>query len=162
MARSRFLAATALLLLASGCTRIALNEGFVADPQLLSAIQPGVDTRQSVQRTLGRPTLTGQFDDREFYYISRNSNQLAFLRPLPSAQNILIITFDDKDVVKTVSRRGLEYVANIAPNKDKTPTLGRETGLIDDLFGNIGQFGAAAGGAGDGGGGGGGRDGPRQ
>ncbi|QMW21988.1 outer membrane protein assembly factor BamE [Sandaracinobacteroides saxicola] len=123
------------------CTRIPISEGYVADEQLLASVQPGVDNKSSVQRTLGRPTMAAQFDGRQWYYISRNSKQLAFLRPVPSAQSILIITFDAKDVVQKVERRGLEQVASITPNPDKTPTLGRDESLLDDLFGNIGQFG---------------------
>ena len=31
----------------------------------------------------------------------------------------------------------------LQPDGDKTPTLGRERGFLEDLFGNIGQVGAA-------------------
>ena len=150
--KSTTAAAFAALTLATalgGCQRTVTNEGFIADEQLLASVQPGVDTRDSVQRALGKPTLQGKFDDREWYYVSRLSKQLAFLRPTPSAQTILIVRFNEAGVVEKVERRGLEKVANITPNSDKTPTLGRETGLLEDLFGNIGQFGGAgAGGAG--------------
>ena len=43
----------------------------------------------------------------------------------------------------------MEKVAQISPDGDKTPTLGRERSFLEDLFGNIGQVGA--GGAGPGG-----------
>ncbi len=141
------LAVLTLLPALGACQRTVSNEGFIADEQLLASVQPGVDTRDSVQRALGRPTLQSKFDDREWYYVSRLSKQLAFLRPAPSAQTILIVRFNAAGVVENVERRGLEKVANITPNGDKTPTLGRETGLIEDLFGNIGQFGAGGGGA---------------
>jgi hypothetical protein len=48
--------------------------------------------------------------------------------------------------VAGVDRRGLEQVADLTPNSDKTPTLGREATLLEDLFGNIGTVGAAPGG----------------
>ncbi len=148
---SRILALSALMALglaASGCTRIPNTMGFVADEQLLSSVQPGVDNKQSVQRALGRPTSTGQWDDNVWYYVSRNTKQLAFLRPEPAAQNILIVTFGADGTVTNVTRRGLEQVADISPDDNKTPTLGRETGIIEDLFGNIGQVGGIPGGGG--------------
>jgi len=146
---SRIFPVTALLALglaASGCTRIPNNMGFIADEQLLASVQPGVDNKQSVQRALGRPTTMGQWDENVWYYVSRNTTQLAFLRQEPSAQNILIVKFGPDGSVTEVSRRGLEQVADITPDEDKTPTLGRETGIIEDLFGNIGTVGAVPGG----------------
>ena len=47
-------------------------------------------------------------------------------------------------------RTGVEQVVRISPDSDKTPTLGRERGILQDLFGNIGQVGAANAGGPDG------------
>ncbi len=139
-----------------GCTRIRQSQGYIVDESLISAIQPGVDNRDSVQKTLGRPTFTSQFDAGEWYYVSRNTGQLAFAAPKVMTQSTLIVSFDKKGTVTKVERRGMEKIASINPNSDKTPTLGRDTGLLEDLFGNIGTFGST--GAGDGPAG---RDGPR-
>lgn len=148
----------AAVALTPGCSRIKTNQGYIVDEALFTAIQPGVDNRDSVQKTLGRPTFTAQFDNREWYYVSRNTEQLAFMTPRAKEQSILIVTFDAAGTVAGVQRRGLEKTADINPEGDKTPTLGRETGLFEDLFGNIGRFGGAGGGAGDAPAG---RDGPR-
>ncbi len=138
----------------SGCTRIKAAQGYIVDESLVSAIQPGVDNRDSVQRTLGRPTFTAQFDAGEWYYVSRNTGQYAFISPKVVSQSMLIVSFDPKGVVTKVERRGMEKIADVSPNSDKTPTLGKKQGLLDDLFGNIGQFGNSAEGPA-------GRDGPR-
>lgn len=134
----------ATLAATGACTRIQNVEGYISDEQLLASVQPGVDNRSSVQRTLGRPTVASQWDDRTWYYVSRNTRQLAFLRPTPAAQNILAVTFDDKGVVQKVERRGLEKVVNLDPNSDKTPTRGRDRGFFEEVFGNIGAVGAGA------------------
>lgn len=137
-----------LLLGAAGCTRFQNNQGYIADEELVTSVQPGVDNKQSVERALGRPTMSGQFDDTVWYYVSRNTNQLAFARPVPKNQSVLIVRFGPDGNVTAVERRGMELVANISPDSDKTPTLGRETGIIEDLFGNIGQVGSVPGGGG--------------
>lgn len=153
-----WLAATVAVLV-PGCTRIRQNQGYIADESLVTAIQPGVDNRTSVERTLGRPTFAAQFDANEWYYVSRNTGQYAFVQPRVLSQQILVVTFDPKGVVSKVERRGMEKIANITPSADKTPTLGRKSSLFDDIFGNIGSFGAGGsnGGPGDNTG----RDGPR-
>ncbi|MEY2884101.1 MAG: hypothetical protein RL490_1825 [Pseudomonadota bacterium] len=149
----------ALALLASGCSRIRQNQGYLVDETLVTSIQPGVDNRDSVAKTLGRPTFAAQFDAGEWYYVSRVTGQYAFVQPKVLQQSILVVSFDAKGNVTKVERRGMEQVAQITPEKDKTPTLGRETGFLEELFGNIGQVGAGAGPLGQGGGSG--RDGPR-
>lgn len=132
-------------LAASGCARIRNNMGHVIDEQLASAIQPGVDNKQSVQQTLGRPSLNSQFDDKQWYYVSRNTKQFAFLQQKASDQKVVIVNFDANGNVASVEKRGLEKVASIDPVDDKTPTLGRETGILEDLFGNIGSVGGVGG-----------------
>ncbi len=150
----------ALALGAGGCTRIKQNQGYLIDETLLSSVQPGVDNRDSVAKTLGRPTFSAQFDAGEWYYVSRNTGQYAFAKPKVQSQSILVISFDAGGTVTKVERRGMEQIARIDPEKDKTPTLGRSSGFLEELFGNIGTVGAGGFG-GPGASGPTGRDGPR-
>ncbi len=122
----------------------------MADQVLVSAIQPGVDNKRSVEDTLGRPTFVGQFDKNQWYYVARDTRQLAFARPKPSAQTVLRIEFDDRGNVVGVNKTGVELAVNLSPEGDKTPTLGRERGFFEDLFGNIGTVGAPGTGGGAG------------
>jgi outer membrane protein assembly factor BamE (lipoprotein component of BamABCDE complex) len=140
---SRALFCVALAALSAGCTRIADHQGALLDEQLLASVQPGVDTRDSVAGTLGRPSFVGQFDQHDWYYVSRNTRQLAFNLPRPSEQTVLHVRFDDAGNVRSVTRTGLELVVNINPSHDKTPTLGNRRSLFQDLFGNIGAVGQA-------------------
>jgi outer membrane protein assembly factor BamE (lipoprotein component of BamABCDE complex) len=149
-------ALVATTFLASGCSRVRVDQGYLADETLITSIQPGVDNRQSVERTLGRPTFTSQFGDPQYYYVSRNTGQYAFIQPKVLSQSILIISFDKDGNVTNVERRGMDKIADVSPSDDKTPTLGRETGLFEDIFGNIGTVGAGGVGGGPGGPGGGG------
>jgi len=127
--------------LAAGCAPIRDHQGYLVDDPLVAAIQPGVDNRDSVAGTLGRPTFVGQFDQRDWYYVSRDTRQLAFNMPRPSAQTVLHVRFDAAGNVESVRRSGLEYVANIQPTDEETPTLGSERSLFQELFGNIGAVG---------------------
>ncbi|WP_164158228.1 outer membrane protein assembly factor BamE [Sandarakinorhabdus rubra] len=146
MTRPLFLALmTAAALMSAGCSRIKASQGYLIDETLFTSILPGVDNRESVSRTLGRPTFAGQFQAGSWYYVSRLTGQYAFVAPKTLQQQILIVSFDDAGNVSKVERRGMEKIADINPVGDKTPTLGREEGFFADLFGNIGAVGAAGG-----------------
>lgn len=146
--RAALLVALAALPLLGGCGQLRGHQGFIYDQTLASQILPGVDNRQSVERTLGRPTFTGQFSDSEWYYFARDTRQLAFANPRPTAQQVMRVKFDTAGNVAAVDFTGLDQVARINPESDKTPTLGRNRTFFQDLFGNIGAVGAPGAGAG--------------
>ena len=139
-------------LLASGCVQIQGHRGYLADEILLQSVQAGIDNRQSVERTLGRPSFVGQFGEPVWYYVSSQTTQSPTRRPTISGQTVLAVHFDDADNVVNVERSGLELVARIDPEDEETPTLGRERSFFEDLFGNIGQVGTGAAAGGPGGG----------
>ena len=153
----RALGAAALLAAALGtsaCAPVRTHQGYVVDRELVDAIQPGVDNRESVLQTLGRPTLTSQFNGGEWYYVSRISSNLGFQNPRPQLQETLRVRFDAAGNVASISKTGTELIASVDPYGKKTPTLGRKRGFFEDLFGNIGTVGAPGTGPAGGGGGG--------
>jgi outer membrane protein assembly factor BamE (lipoprotein component of BamABCDE complex) len=139
--RSAVLAAALLTAALPGCTRTVNYQGYVADEALITSVQPGVDTRDSVIGTLGRPSFVGEFDQRDWYYAGRTTQQFSFRMPHPTAQTVLHIRFDPAGNVASVQRTGLEQIASINPLNDKTPTLGRNRGFFRELFSNIGAVG---------------------
>ncbi|URW75622.1 outer membrane protein assembly factor BamE [Sphingomonas donggukensis] len=128
---------------AAACTPLRGHQGYIVDVDLVNSVQPGVDTRATVQQTLGRPTVAGQFSDADWYYVARDTRNYAYNNPKPVSQITLRVRFDAAGNVASVDRMGVEQVASINPESKKTPTLGRERGFFSDLFGNIGTVGAA-------------------
>lgn len=133
----------ALSVAASACAPLRSHQGYVIDADLVNSVQPGVDNRESVLRTLGKPTLTAQFNEGEWYYVARDSRNYAFNNPRARAQTTLRIRFDQAGNVSSIDRMGMEQVAQVSPTSKKTPTLGREKSFFQELFGNIGTVGAA-------------------
>ena len=138
-------AAAGLAFIAPGCVSIRDHRGYVVDNTLVDSIQPGIDNRLSVERTLGRPTFVSQFGEAAWYYISMETRQAAFRRPRTKEQTILRVRFDETGNVAGVDRAAMEKVVRIGPDGHTTPTLGRDRSLIEDLFGNIGSVGAPGG-----------------
>lgn len=133
------LAAVALL---SACSPIKGHQGYIADADLVNAIQPGIDNRESVVQTLGHPTLSGSFTNDTWYYIARSTRNLAFNNPKPDSQSTIIVKFGPDGTVTSVDRSDESQIASVEPYGKTTPTLGRHDGFFEDLFGNIGTVGA--------------------
>src|SRR3546814_4731274 len=91
-------------------------------------ISPGVDNRESVEKTLGRPTFVGQFGNNEYYYVSRETRQLAFAKPRPVDQQVLRVRFDPVGNVAAVDRTGLELVSRIRSEQRRVGQDGVRTG----------------------------------
>lgn len=128
--------------LTAGCVPYRTHQGYFIDPTLSQAIRPGVDNRDSVRGTLGRPTFVGQFDQRDWYYISRQTRAYAFRMPRPTDTKVLHVRFDEHGNVERVDHTGMELVQNIRPDRDTTPVTGAQRNLFQELFGNIGAVGA--------------------
>lgn len=137
--------AAAMLVAVGGCARVRSHNGFLIDPLIADSIQPGIDNRDSVQGALGQPSFRSQFGPELWYYVSRDMKQLAFKKPRPEDQTILKIAFDGTGKVASIDRVGMEQIAQISPEGDKTQTAGRDRGLFEEIFGNIGAVGAASG-----------------
>lgn len=144
-----------LAVLAGGCSSIRDHRGYLIDTALVDSIQPKIDNRTSVERTLGRPTWVSQFGSQDWYYVSVDTKQAAFRRARTASQTVLRVRFDPAGNVAAVDRTGMEKVAQLSPDGKVTPTLGRDRSFLEDLFGNIGAVGAPGmgGGAGAPGGG---------
>lgn len=135
-------AAAVLTGLAGGCASIKDHRGYMIDQGLVESVQPGIDNRQSVERSLGRPTFVSQWGEPAWYYVSVDTRQRPFARAQTREQTILRIRFDAKGNVAAVDKAGAEKIARLDPDGKKTPTLGRDRGFLEDLFGNIGTVGA--------------------
>ena len=136
-------AALALVMAATGCTSIQERRGYLADTLLYNGIRAGIDNQRSVEATLGRPTFTSQFGEPTWYYVSSTTGLRPFGSPKIQDQAVLAVSFDTVGNVSAIDRSGLERVVYLSPEGDETPTLGRERGFLEDLFGNIGAVGAA-------------------
>jgi outer membrane protein assembly factor BamE (lipoprotein component of BamABCDE complex) len=110
--------AGAVLMLATalaGCSSIRNNRGYLQDALLVSSVQPGIDNRQSVERTLGRPTFASQFGEPVWYYVSSVTGQAPFTTPKIRTQAVMAIHFDEAGNVRDVQRTGIERVAFLDP-----------------------------------------------
>ena len=138
--RSKLAVALIAVAALSACTSIKEHRGFVLDPQLVDSIQVGTDNKASVAKTLGRPSFTGQFGDKDWYYISEQTRQVAFQTPRIKKSSIVHVGFDPAGNVAVVQKADEKQIARVGAMKGKTPTLGHKKSLIEEIFGNIGSI----------------------
>jgi outer membrane protein assembly factor BamE (lipoprotein component of BamABCDE complex) len=131
----------------AGCAISEDQRGHLPDPEKLGQIQPGNTTKEQVVRILGSPSSASTFDDNVWYYISRRVKQVAFFSPTVLDQQVYIVDFDDKGVVKDVGHKTLADSRSITPAPGATPAPGRELSFMEQLLGNVGRFGGSGGGA---------------
>lgn len=135
----------------SACSSIRESRGYVVDAILVNSVQPGIDNQRSVEGTLGRPSFISQYGEPTWYYVSSVTGRKPFVRPRIRDHSVMAVKFDAAGNVASINRTGVEQVVFLSPDGNKTPTLGRERGFLEDLFGNIGQVGAPGAGGGAGG-----------
>jgi outer membrane protein assembly factor BamE (lipoprotein component of BamABCDE complex) len=128
------------LTLLGACAPIIQQEGNVPDPDQVVQINPGVDDKNRVTQVLGSPSTVSAFQDRTWYYISRRTEQHAFLDPDVVEQEVLAITFNDQNIVDDMKIYGLENGRMVAMNDKVTPTFGNDLTLMQQLLGNLGRF----------------------
>ncbi len=120
------------------CTASRDFQGYIADEAKPADIQPDKDTRSTVLAQLGSPSTSSLFDENTWFYMSTTRERFAFYRPKVVTRQTVAIRFDESDTVAEV----LEYDAKdgrvIRYASRETPTRGRQLGLLEQIFGNVG------------------------
>jgi outer membrane protein assembly factor BamE (lipoprotein component of BamABCDE complex) len=133
------------LLLASvaalaACSPRIDQRGNLLDPDAVLAVQPGIQTKDQVAQLLGTPSTVATFNDSTWYYVSKRTATTAFFPPDITDQQVLVVKFDDSNVVEKVQIYGMDDAYEIEPVARTTPTYGQRLTILQQLFGNIGRF----------------------
>lgn len=132
----------ALLLAVSACTPTQEVRGYVPNEAAISKLKIGADNRNKVARLIGSPSSISTFESKTWYYISKRSEHLAFFDEKVLDQQVVAIDFDDQGTISDVRHYKLDDARKIVMVGRVTPTRGRELGLLEQIFGNIGRFSA--------------------
>ena len=135
----RVLLVAASLALLAGCTPTRDFHGYIVDEAAPADVEPGVDTRTSVLARLGSPSTKSIFDDNTWVYMSSPRDRLAYFRPKVSQRSVVAIRFTDENVVDEVLTYDADDGEVISYAARETATRGRELGVLEQLFGNVGR-----------------------
>lgn len=139
MARNLFLIVSSVALLAACATPSRDFQGYVADEVAPADIKPGEDTRSTVLASLGSPSTSTPFGDDTWIYMSATRERFAFYHPKVISRDIIAIRFGEDEVVEEVVQFDETDGRVIQFASRETPTRGRELGLLEQIFGNVGR-----------------------
>jgi len=136
----RLAVAASVVALLAACEGRFASRGFVPDEDTIASIQPGAATKLDVEDTLGTPSTVGTFQQNVWYYIHERTQQKAFFDPEVLERKIVVVSFDDQDVVSDIRVYTKDDAKNVELVERETPTAGNELGFFEQLFGNLGRF----------------------
>jgi outer membrane protein assembly factor BamE (lipoprotein component of BamABCDE complex) len=124
----------------SACAATFSNHGFVPRDDELAALAVGVDTRDTVAETVGRPSATGVVRDEAWIYSAYRMRNYAYQAPEVIEREVVAISFTESGVVSNIERFGLEDGRVVTLSRRVTDTSVRDMGFLRQLMRNLGRF----------------------
>lgn len=126
------------VIVAAACTPVYLNHGYIPSDDELALVEVGVDTRDTVAITVGRPSAAGLLNDLGWYYVQSSYKQRGILPPLEEDRQVVAISFTKDGIVENIERFGLAEGRVVPISRRVTSTNVKGASVIRQLFGNIG------------------------
>lgn len=130
---------TALFVLGA-CSATYQNHGYVPTETELSEVLVGVDTRETVAQSIGRPTSFGVLKESAWYYAQSRWRHFAYKAPQVIDRQVVAISYTDDGVVKNIERFGLEDGRVIALSRRVTDSNIKGISFLRQLMGNLGNL----------------------
>ena len=100
----------------------------------------GVDTRASVEESIGAPVTSGVVNDGGYYYVRSRRRTLGAFAPQVIEREVVAISFDGAGVVTNVERFGLER-GQVVPLSRRVTTSGvSNSNFLRRLLSSLGRF----------------------
>ncbi|WP_428487663.1 outer membrane protein assembly factor BamE [Rhodopila sp.] len=145
----RFTPSTTRRLLVVSCLALSSCGWLMPPPQLrgnkvdaenFKELVPGTSTKADVTAVIGSPTAHDSFDDNVWLYISEVTRQRIGRTLGELNQNVVVLTFDDKGVLRNVGKLDKADALPVSVVARTTPSPGTEASFLQQLLGNIGRF----------------------
>jgi outer membrane protein assembly factor BamE (lipoprotein component of BamABCDE complex) len=135
--RRALIGLTILGIMSLGCAPTIRIHGYVPSQADIAQVQPGVDTYETVEEKLGRPSSSGLLDDRAWYYVQSTIENYTYNAPRVIDRTVLAVEFSDSGAVTGLAKYGLEDGRIVNLTTRTTETGGRQLGILEQLFGNL-------------------------
>lgn len=130
-----------LIVALTACGPIYRNHGYVPPQEDLDQIVVGIDTRATVEETLGVAGSGPVIEDNAMYFVRSRVRTVAMLEPEVIERNVVAVSFDDNGIVRNVEQFGLERGQIVALNRRVTDSSVANRSFLRQLLGNVGSFG---------------------
>jgi len=129
----------AVVITTAGCTPTYRNHGYIPPEEELQKLAVGVDTRATVESSVGPPTAGGVLSGGDFYYVRSRTKTVGMRETREIIRQVLAISFDSRGVVRNIERFGLKNGRVVPLTRRVTASGVSDTSLLRQLTGNIGR-----------------------
>lgn len=126
----------------AACTSIYRKHGYIPAQEDLDNVIVGVDTVDTVEAAVGRPSGQGLLKDGDWFFVESRWKHRGYSEPKEIERQVVAIRFDDRGVVSNVERFGLENGRVVALSRRVTDSNIKGVGFLNQMFSSFGNFGA--------------------
>lgn len=134
------LTVTAGILILAGCSATYKFHGYAPSDDELADMIVGVDTRETVEEIIGKPSSAGVLEDGSWYYVSTKVRHYTYHSPKAIERQLVAVSFDNSDVVLNIERFGLEDGRVVTLSRRVTDLPVKGPSAISQILGNIGNL----------------------
>ena len=124
----------------TACGPTYRNHGYVPPQEDLDEIVVGIDTRASVEETLGTGGAGSVSDETALYFVRSRVRTLAMFEPDEVQRDVVAVSFDANGVVQNIETFGLERGKVVRLTRRVTDSSVQNSSFFRQLVGNIGNF----------------------
>lgn len=128
----------------AACAPIYTDHGYVPPEDELEQLVVGIDTRATVEDTVGPPSSQALINDNSYFYVHTRLRAIAFQAPQEIEREVVAISFDDADVIANIEQFTLEDGVVVRINRRVTESGIRDQTFLRQLLRNLGRFSPAA------------------
>ncbi len=129
-----------LILIVGACSATYQDHGYVPTDTDLEEIIVGIDNRDSVAESIGRPTSFGVLEAGNWYYTQSRWRNFAYKAPQIIDRQVLAISFADDGTVENIERFTLEDGRVVPLSRRVTDINIKGITFLRQLLGNLGNF----------------------
>ena len=124
-----------------GCSKIIEQNGVPTNDEIFEKLSIGKSTKSQVKKILGEPLMIDDQLVETWIYISQKIEKVAFFEPKLSSREVILLSFKNSILIKkeTFSKRDSKI---IEISTKKVISGGRKLTVLQQIFGNIGNFSA--------------------
>jgi outer membrane protein assembly factor BamE (lipoprotein component of BamABCDE complex) len=132
---SKWLVVGLVASLMAACTPEINHRGYYPKAGAFAQVQEGM-AKTEVEGILGSPSTTASINVQgdSYYYITSTTQGRAFLSPVETSRQVIAVRFNKNDQVTSTAQYGLQDGRVININSRKTPVVGSELTLLQELL----------------------------
>ena len=125
-----------------GCSKVIEQNGVSPNEERLNDLKIGKITKLQVKKLIGDPIFVdSNNNDETWIYFSQKIEKIAFFKPELISRKVILLSFNNK-ILSKVETFSQEDSKIINLNTKKVVSGGRKLTVLQQIFGNIGNFSA--------------------